>query len=91
MCPLMSALENCAVCAASCPGPRDPHYPTATVHVLSEKSLGCSQEPILLGFAELPRDVCVSVRVWRLMDVRYLRIWDESLHCCPSVQGLMGT
>ena len=59
MYPLTSALENSAVYAASCPGPRDPHFPMATVQVLSEKTLGHSDGPILLGTAELPRDVCV--------------------------------
>ena len=72
--PSMSALENGAVYAASCLGLRDPHYPTAAVQVLSEKSLGYSHGPILLGFAELPRDLCVSRRVWELMEVRYLHL-----------------
>lgn len=48
----------------------------------TEKSLGYSDGPILLGFAELPRDLCMRGRVWGLMEVRYLCIGAESLHCC---------
>lgn len=78
----MSVLENCAVYAASCPGPGDPYYPMAAVHVLSEKSLRYTDEPILLDLAQLSRDLCVSGRVWGLMEVRYLCIWAKALHCC---------